>query len=546
MDLILCAGLASVETLLVNNISGQESRPVSGKISLALFFAQYFVVKFYRIFLYHRYFSPLRHLPGPTDNHFLFGQALNFLKAESPTALYVKWMREHPDVPFIRYLTWGNTEVLFPVSLNAHREILQFQCYSLQKPTWFLRVVREVAGHGLILMEGEEHKAHRKMLGGSFSLKNIRKLEPIFQEKARDLCRYFNQCIRENDNQTGTIDCTTTFSKAILDIMGSAILGVKLDYVKPGEEKAEKSNDLKKGCSFHEAYDIFFSPQGIGKFLLFANGYLPTRWLPFDANRKFLFAMGWLNDVLRNLIRERYRQVSTATAEGRYESKDSRDLLTFVVEESLPGGIAEGIGEREFLGHLLEFMAAGHDTSANMLSWSLYILALNPDIQETLREELKGLSDNPTYNDLERLPYLEAFSKEVLRLYSPSTTYHRETNTDIAVEGVHIPSGVLVDLAPSVTLMNPSIWGDDVDNFDPTRWQRLTGDQLSPYAFSPFSNGPRICIGRLFAMFEIKYILTEIVRNFRFVSVDNGFTIENPGFTLRPHGLRVRFEELEK
>lgn len=64
-------------------------------------------------------------------------------------------------------------------------------------------------------------------------------------------------------------------------------------------------------------------------------------------------------------------------------------------------------------------MAAGHDTSANMLSWSLYILALNPDIQETLREELKDLSENPTYNDLERLPYLEAFSKEVLRMYSP-------------------------------------------------------------------------------------------------------------------------------
>ncbi|KAI1206182.1 cytochrome P450 [Annulohypoxylon truncatum] len=546
MDLIMCAGLTAVESLLVNHIPGQESRAVSGKISLALFCAQYFAVKFYRIFLYHRYFSPLRHLPGPTDNHFLFGQALNFLKAESPTTLYIKWMREHPDAPFIRYLTWGNTEVLVPVNLNAHREVLQFQCYSLEKPNWFLRIVKEVGGHGLILMERDEHKAHRKMLGGSFSLKNIRKLEPIFQEKARDLCRYFSQCIRENDNKTGTIDCTTTFSKAILDIMGSAILGVRLDYVKPGEEKAEKSNDLKEGCSFHEAYDIFFSPKGIGKVLLFANGFLPTRWLPFDANRKFLFAMDWLNDVLRGLIRDRYRQVSAATAAGKYESKDSKDLLTFVVEESLPGGIAEGIGETEFLGHLLEFMAAGHDTSANMLSWSLYILALNPDIQETLREELKELPADPSYNDLERLPYLEAFSKEVLRLYSPSTTYHRATSTNIVVEGVHIPAGVLVDLAPSVTLMNPSIWGDDVDNFDPTRWQRLTGEQLSPYAFSPFSNGPRICIGRQFALFEIKYILMEIVRNFRYVSVDNGFTIENPGFTLRPHGLRVRFEQLKK
>ncbi|KAI1406928.1 cytochrome P450 [Hypoxylon sp. FL1857] len=477
MDVILCAGLTAVESLVANNLPGRPTGPVSGQVALALFLAQYLAVKYYRIFLYHKYFSPLRHIPGPTNNHFLFGQAINFLKAETPTTLYVKWMREHPDAPFIRYLTWGNTEVLVPVNLNAHREVLQFQCYSLQKPTWFLRIVKEVAGHGLILMEGEEHKAHRKMLGGSFSLKNIRKLEPIFQEKAKDICRYFNQCIRENDNKTGFIDCTTTFSKAILDIMGQAILGVNLDYVKPDEDKAEDSAQtngkaLKKGCSFHEAYDVFFSPKAMGKVLLFANGFIPTRWLPLQANREFLFAMDWLNDVLRNLIRDRYREVSAATAAGKYESKDSRDLVTFVVEESMPGGVAEGIGENEFLGHLLEFMAAGHDTSANMLSWSLYVMALNPDIQDELRAELSTLSSNPTYNELDRLPYLEAFSKEVLRIYSPSTTYHRETNTDIVVEGVHIPKGTLVDLCPSVTLLNPAIWGDDVDEFDPQRWNR--------------------------------------------------------------------------
>ncbi|KAI0112811.1 cytochrome P450 [Hypoxylon sp. NC0597] len=549
MDLILCAGLTAVESLVANNLPGRETGPVTKQIALALFLAQYLAVKYYRIFLYHKYFSPLRHVPGPTDNHFLFGQAINFLKAETPTTLYVKWMREHPDAPFIRYLTWGNTEVLVPVNLNAHKEVLQSQCYSLQKPTWFLRIVKEVAGHGLILMEGEEHKAHRRMLGGSFSLKNIRKLEPIFQEKAKDICRYFEQSIRENDNKTGVIDCTTTFSKAILDIMGQAILGVNLDYVKPGEEgKSEEStqNGLKKGCSFHEAYDVFFSPKAMGKVLLFANGFFPTRWLPVQANREFLFAMDWLNDVLTNLIRQRYREVSAATAAGKYESKDSRDLVTFVVEESMPGGVAEGIGEKEFLGHLLEFMAAGHDTSANMLSWSLYIMALHPDVQDKLRAELNTLPPNPSYNELDKLPYLEAFSKEVLRIYSPSTTYHRAAGRDIVVEGIHIPKGTLVDLCPSTTLLNPAIWGDDVDEFDPTRWDRLTGDQASPYAFSPFSNGPRICIGRQFALFEIKTILAEMVRNYRFVGVDQGFTVENPGFTLRPHGLRVRLEQISK
>ncbi|KAI2615518.1 cytochrome P450 [Hypoxylon sp. NC1633] len=546
MDLILCAGLAATESFLANKVSGRDASPVSSLTALVLFSVQYLAVKYYRIFLYHEYFSPLRAVPGPKHN-----QALNLLRAETPTTLYVKWMREHPEAPFIRYLTWANTEVLVPNSLNAHREVLQFQCYSLSKSNWFLRIVKEVAGHGLILMEGDEHRAHRKMLGGSFSLKNIRKLEPIFQGKARDLCRYFDERIRENNGTTGVIDCTTTFSKAILDIMGSAILGVSLDYVKPDDTGAEKSvqaqkNDFNKGFTFYEAYEVFFSPNTVGKILLFANGFLPTRWLPLQANREFLSAMNWLNDVLRNLIRDRYRDVSKAVAAGKYEAKDSRDLVTFIVEESLPGGIAEGIGEDEFLGHLLEFMAAGHDTSANMLSWSLYILATKHDIQEKLRAEVNVLPPNPSYTELDKLPYLENFCKETLRVYSPATTYHREANIDLVIEGVRIPKKTLVDLCPSVTLLNPAIWGDDVDEFDPTRWDRLTGEQLSPYAFSPFSNGPRICIGRQFALFEIKTILAEIVRNYRFVSVDQDFTVENPSFTLRPHGLKVRFEKIIK
>lgn len=208
-------------------------------------------------------------------------------------------MKEHPDAPFIRYLTFGNTEVLVPNSLAAHKEILHNQCYSLSKAKWFLRIVKEVAGHGLVLMEGEEHRAHRKMLTNSFSLKNLRKMEPVFRAKAKDICRYFDMCISENDGKTGSFDCITTFMKAILDIMGTALLGIDLDYVKPNDDDTssaselvhEETNKTEKSCNFHEAYDVFFAPSPIGKLLLFANGYVPTRWLPLEANREFLFAI---------------------------------------------------------------------------------------------------------------------------------------------------------------------------------------------------------------------------------------------------------------
>ena len=339
-------------------------------------------------------------------------------------------MRQHPEAPFIRYLTWANTEVLVPNDIGAHREVLHAQCYSFSKSKWFLRIVKEVAGHGLILMEGDEHRAHRKMLNGPFSLKNIRRLETIFQSKARDICTFFDQCIAQDDGRTGAMDCTTTFSKAILDIMGSAILGINLDYVKPGDGAPNASlkgrvDTLGGKWNFHDAYEVFFSPGVVGKMLLVVNCVVPVRWLPLEANREFLSATDWLNDVLRNLIRDRYRQVAHAVSSG--ESKDSRDGVTVIGEDSLPGGVTEGIGGDEFLGHLLEFMAAGHDTSANMLSWSLYVLATHPDIQTRLREEVNTLPASPNYAQLDRLPYLENFSKEVLRMYCPGKAPHART-----------------------------------------------------------------------------------------------------------------------
>lgn len=110
---------------------------------------------------------------------------------------------------------------------------------------------------------------------------------------------------------------------------------------------------------------------------------------------------------------------------------------------------------------------------------------------------------------------------------------------------MRIPKDTLVDVCPAVTLLNPLIWGPDPGTPDPDRWDHLTPEQTSPYAFNAFSNGPRICIGRQFAMFEIKVIMVEMVRNFRLLAVEKPFEIENPSFTLRPAGLEVKIERIK-
>lgn len=127
-------------------------------------------------------------------------------------------MKEHPDAHFIRYLGFLNKEFLVPNSVAAHKAVLQTNCYSFRKPEWFLRLAKEIAGHGILFMEGAEHRAHRKMLTNSFSLKSIRKLEPVFRAKSKDICGVLHQAIAENGGKSGVFNCGDIFMKAILDI----------------------------------------------------------------------------------------------------------------------------------------------------------------------------------------------------------------------------------------------------------------------------------------------------------------------------------------
>lgn len=151
-------------------------------------------------------------------SHFLLGQTLNIYRSETPTSIYVEWMKQHPEAHFIRYLGFLNKEILVPNSVAAHKAVLQTNCYSFTKPGWFLRLAKEIAGHGILFMEGAEHRAHRKMLTNSFSLKSIRKLEPVFREKSKDICGVLHQVIARNGGKSGVFNCGDIFMKAILDI----------------------------------------------------------------------------------------------------------------------------------------------------------------------------------------------------------------------------------------------------------------------------------------------------------------------------------------
>ena len=199
------------------------------------------------------------------------------------------------------------------------------------------------------------------MVNPVFSINNIRRLEPVFQKKAKEVTCLFDRALGAASGETATIDCTATFTKATLDVMGVALFGVDLSGLSStefdggvDEKSGGESADGRRQMTFHEAYDNIFGQDSLGMILMFANAFVPVRWLPLEANRKYLNATGWLAKVLTQLVRERTTDVRTAHASGKYTRGEARDLLTFIVEESLPGGPAEDITEEEIVGDVSE------------------------------------------------------------------------------------------------------------------------------------------------------------------------------------------------
>ena len=169
MYLQMCAALSLADLSALLLVHGAPSLYKIVFYYLALFSVQYALVNLYYILIYPFYVSSLRFISGPKDHHFFIGQTLNQFRANGPYELYLSWSRQWPKAPFIRYLSFANTETLLVNSLRAHQEVLSTKCYSFVKPPFFARIVGEVTGMGLVFAEGEEHKKQRKMLNGTLS-----------------------------------------------------------------------------------------------------------------------------------------------------------------------------------------------------------------------------------------------------------------------------------------------------------------------------------------------------------------------------------------
>ncbi|KAH6658720.1 cytochrome P450 3A5 [Truncatella angustata] len=511
-------------------------------LKLVLFLAMFVVVVTYRLAIYPRFLSSFRQLPGPKNDTFLLGQLVNQYRASEPTEMYQNWASQWPDAPFIRYKGLLGMEQLLINGVEAHKQVLQTYCYYFKKPGLFARLVEDISGRGLLFAEGHEHKRQRKLIAHAFSASNLRKLFPVFVAKAQDLTICLEEVLRMEGEQN-EVEVLSIFSKATMDVIGASTLGVELKNLRSAELEMD----------FLQCYDRMFNQPSLSALISFVDAHVPIRrWLPLEASRGYLEASKEVKRMLAHCIRVRSQEIETEKG-ARDKGLMSRDLLTYMIEERVESGL--DLSDDDILGHLLNFISAGHETTSGLLTWAAYVLATEPEIQKKIRGETISLRQDHMfleYASVDSLPYLDNFVRELLRVYSPAVAVYREAIEDVTICGIDIPKGTVLTLSPCATNLSTKIWGENALKFDPDRWETLSGAAASAYGTQTFANGPRICLGKQYSIMEVKVMLIELLSNYR---LSRGKTLVelgdrpvptcSPSVTLRPQGgLKIKLQRL--
>ncbi|XP_069843396.1 cytochrome P450 4X1 isoform X1 [Dipodomys merriami] len=221
-----------------------------------------------------------------------------------------------------------------------------------------------------------------------------------------------------------------------------------------------------------------------------------------------------LHQYTEKIIQERTNSHRTGMKQDN--TQKDQDILDIILSAQAEN--EDSFSEADLRSEVATFMLAGHEASASSLSWLLYCLALNPEHQEKCREEVRSIlgdGSSITWDKLDELSYTTMCIKEMFRLLPPVPSISRELSKPLIFpDGRSLPAGMTVVLSIWGLHHNPAVWKSP-KVFDPLRFTKENSDQRHPYAYLPFSAGPRSCIGQQFAMAELKVAIALTLLRFK-------------------------------
>ena len=379
-------------------------------------------------------------------------------------------------------------------------------------------ILRAILGVSLFTDEDESWQRHRTMLTPMFAKRHLNGLIDLMIEP-------IEASVARLDGEQGRIeiDMVGEMVELTLNVVGNALFGKQF-----GQVAVSMSDLVTYGLRFAERLERIFIVFAPPKRLWRVTSRIAFTPLPLPPPFR----------RIQRIVRILDKEVWDVVNERREHPTDSPDLLNHLLKASDEQG---GLPVRRVRDEALTFMLAGHETTANALSWMWYLLALNPEARARLLAEVDTVLQGrrPTVDDLPQLPWTAACFLEAMRYFSPAWAIPRVAIEDDIIDGHHIRKGTTV-VIPTHHIHHDERWWPNPDEFDPSRFLPGAGKGRARSAYLPFGGGKRICIGSSFATMESVLITAMMSQKFVFDLVPGHPVDPEATLTLRPrHGLKM-------
>jgi cytochrome P450 len=410
-------------------------------------------------------------------------------------ALQQRVARDYGDVAELRM---GFFTVLMVSSPEVAHELLVEKADAFVKSAGLSIFARPLLGDGLLTSEREVHRRQRRMMAPVFAHRRIASYGDVMVAKTREAV---NRLAR-----TATIDIADEMMRLTLEIVGKTLFDAEL---------AEDASTVGGALTFAMR-------QMMGAMIRLVP--LPPA-IPTPGNLRLRRAVRSIDDIVYAMIRER-----------RASGVDRGDMLGMLLATQ-DADDGTKLSDREVRDQAMTILLAGHETTANTLAWTIYLLGQNPAIRERVEQEVDAVlaGRSASVADLPALPLTLQVIKESMRLYPPAYMLGRKATREVELGGVRVSRGQVVLLSVAGIHRRHETFPEP-DRFDPARFLPEKEKSLPPLAYMPFGAGPRVCIGNHFALMEAHLILATLASRLRFELVDNAPIVPEPLITLCPKG----------
>lgn len=336
--------------------------------------------------------------------------------------------------------------------------------------------LRRILGESIFTTDGEEWLQKRRLYQPALNNTAIKQYFSLVQDSIEEMM----EDISTESSQGNTVNVTRLMTNVTISVLGKTLFG----------------SNLQLGPNIYG--DIATIMEWISDRRLRHPFVVPISW-PTPNNKNFLAAVSSMDQLIYRIIDEKKKN-----------NHNSNDLLSRFMN---PEENNVQLSPKSLRDEVMTIFLAGHETSANVLNWTFYMLACHSDVQGKVYQEISSIGNRPlVYDDLHALSYTSQVLQETMRIYPPVWHFGRVTRKDDKVRGYDIPAGTALRISP-LTIHNRAEYWKNPEKFDPSRFDNP--QDIKAFTHIPFGAGPRLCAGRNFAMMEMLLIITEVIKKYR-------------------------------